>query len=287
MRTYQVAFYFILEKTVMYKPRKTLTLAVAGIGLLATTFSASAVILYDQNATPDVIFGSGNANGSFTVDRANGVELGLRGKLRHNGSGAPESTFNSNGNGTYSFAAGVAPTQSSPTAVWSFEWTINSNFDGNGVNLNWLTYELGMDSDPTLGTRYSTFDPINGGNPGEGGDVLWDHALGTNVTGNGNGVSAGDAAAYGSGIASNNVAQNSWKAHWFLNDYGDFDPTLDGQYDFYLSASDLSGTELARTSMSIIVGQGAASVPEPGTLALLALGLAGFGFGFGKRKKQS
>ncbi len=109
------------------KPRNALTLAVAGLGLLATTFSASAVIMYDENATPDVIFGSGNANGSFTVDRANGAELGLRGKLRHNGSGLAENTFKSNGDGTYSFAAGVAPTQSSPTAVWSFEWTIRNS----------------------------------------------------------------------------------------------------------------------------------------------------------------
>ncbi|MFT5450479.1 MAG: hypothetical protein ACI9DC_005687, partial [Gammaproteobacteria bacterium] len=40
------------------------------------------------------------------TDRVNGVELGLRGKLRHNATGAPENTFNSNADGTFSFAAG-------------------------------------------------------------------------------------------------------------------------------------------------------------------------------------
>ncbi len=265
----------------IHKPRNTYILAAAGIGLLAATFSANATVLFDQNVIPEVIFGSGNINGSFTVDQANGVELGLRGKLRHNGSGSPENTFNSNGDGTYSFAAGVAPTQSSPTAVWSFEWSINSDYDGTGGALDSFTYVLGIDSDPTLGTDYSSFDPINGANPGESNTVFWDHALGTNATGNGGGASAADVGVYGTEIATKNVAQNSWKPHWFIST---FDPTVDGQYDFYLAAYDGNSQLAAQTNMSIIVGQGA-PVPEPGTLTLLALSLAGFGFC--RRKKQS
>ena len=54
------------------------TLAVA-LCLLALSSSAQAALQYDQNVTNNVIFGSGNANGSFTTDRASGVELGLRG----------------------------------------------------------------------------------------------------------------------------------------------------------------------------------------------------------------
>ncbi len=263
-----------------HKQKAHYTLTAAGICLLAVSFSASATLLYDQNVTPNVIFGSGNSNGSFTVDRANGVELGLRGKLRFNSVGSPENTFNSNGDGTYSFAAGVAPTKSSPTAEWSFEWSINSNYDGNGDTLDSLTYELGIDSDPTLSTDYLVFDPINGVN--SSGIVLWDHAIGTNATGNGNGVNFLSEADYADGIGANNVAQNSWQPHWFISP---FDPTVDGQYDFYLAAFS-NGQELARTNMSIIVGQGAA-IPEPSTIALLTLGLVGFGFGFGRKINMS
>lgn len=242
---------------------------VVALGLISALAGMSAnagAVLFDENVTPDVIFGSGNANGSFTVDRDNGVELGLRGKLRHNASGAPENTFNSNGDGTYSFATGVAPTQSAPTAVWSFEWSINTDYDDStGYNLDDLTYSLGIDSDASQGTSFASFDVIN--------SAVFDHAIGDNSTGNGGGTSATSAASYATLISGNNVAQNSWKAHWFL---AGFDPTVDGTYDFYLEAFD-GATSLARTEMQIIVGAGGASVPEPGMLLLLSMGLMGFG----------
>lgn len=246
--------------------------------LLATSQAAMASLVYDGDVTPDTIWGSGNANGGYTIDRSNGVELGLRGKLRHDASGDPQNTFNSNGDGSYSFDTGVAPGQSFPTAEWSFEWSINTDYAGEtGRNLADLTYALRIDSDPSQGTQWSTLDVINDGD-------FWDHAIGTNSTGNGNGAVAGTAFdgvsqeeidAYQDLIANNNVAQNSWKAHWFL--YG-FDPTVDGTYDFSLSAFD-GNDELARTDIQIIAGEsGAAQVSTPGTLALLGLGLAGLGF---------
>ena len=94
----------------------------------------------------------------LTTDRAGGIELGLRAKLRHNASGLPENTFNSNGDGTYTFDAGVAPTQSYPTAEWSFEWSINSDYDGSSsLLLDDLTYELSMTS--STGAYITAFDP--------------------------------------------------------------------------------------------------------------------------------
>lgn len=224
---------------------------------------------FDQNVTPDAIFGTGNANGSWTVDRASGIELGLRAKLRYNASGLPENTFNSNGDGTYSFAAGVAPTQSSPVGVWSFEWSINTDYaSSTGINLDDLTYVLAIDSNPGAGTTFTGADPIN--------VAYADHSIGTNATGNGGGTEAAflDTAGYAALIANNNVAQNSWQANWFI---GSFDPTVDGVYDFTLSAYSRTTSQLiVDVGMQVIVGSGA-PVPEPGTMALLAIGLIGVG----------
>ncbi len=243
--------------------------------LLPSTASAS--LMYDQDISPEIIFGSGNANGSFTVNRANGIELGLRGKLRHNASGAPENTYNSNGDGTYSFDAVQAFGQSPNTAVWSFEWSINVDYDNStGLDLDDLTYQLAYDSDASVGVNFQYFDVINA-------LTYFDHAIGDNTTTNGGGSVAADDADYASLIASNNIAQNSWKAHWFL---ADFDPTVDGEYDFMLTAFD-GERELASTRMQIIAGQGAAEVPEPTGVALLLSALAGLCFTRRKMSKRA
>ena len=242
--------------------------------LLIGTFTLSATPRFDQDVTSDVIFGTGVANGSFTIDRNNDVELGLRAKLRYNASGNSENTFNSNGDGSYSFDTGSAPTQSSFTAVWGFEWSINSSWTGEtGRVLSELSYELGIDADASFGTSFMTFDPVN--------FLYFDHAIGTNATRNGEGIigsppGAALAPSYKSLIHSNNLAQNSWKPHEYIDD---FDPMLDGVYDFYLSASDAAGTVLAHTRMQVRVGNvasGSAPVPAPLTLfgfGLLTLGL--------------
>ncbi|QDU54044.1 PEP-CTERM sorting domain-containing protein [Aeoliella mucimassa] len=228
--------------------------------LLVSSNAASAAITYDDEVTPGIIFGSGNANGGFTIDRENGVELGLRGKLRHNASGLAENTFNSNGDGTYTFQAIVAPTQSSPTAEWSFEWSINTDFDGSsGFTLDDLTFELALDTDPTAGVSFYSFDLIH--DESSPGVVYWDHSMGDNFSDAASDYIAADEASYLAALSSYNVAQNSWKPHWFIPG---FDPELLGEYTLSLSA--YNGSALV-ASTSIMVN----TVPEPSTLALLGL----------------
>ena len=267
--------------------------AVALGASVLVTGAAHAALAFDQNVTPGVIFGNGNANGGFTVATNGGVELGLRAKLRHDpaNGGAPQNIFNSNGDGSYSFAAGAwtgsggGPT----TAYWSVEFSINTNTSGtNGLQLDDLTYEFGRDTDPTAaGQSYLTGDPIN--------VAFADHGMGDNTTVQCNGTNSNPGchdtrnmstspADYVADIAVYNVAQNSAKAHWLLG--GGFNPTVDGTYDFYLTAYRGTGqnrTLVASTNISVIVGDGN-RVPTPGTLALTGLALAGLAAGARWRK---
>lgn len=246
----------------------------AAASLLATG-AAHATLTYDANVTSNVIMGLGVTNGSFTVDRAAGVEVGLRGKLRHdpNNGGAPQNIFNSNGNGTYSFAAG----HWGAAAYWSFEWSINVDTSGTaGRKLDDYTYALGWDSDPSAATSFTVLDIINGVNPN--GSGFWDHSIGDNTTAQSAGVEATSAASYANLLENNNLAQNSWKPSWFLSS---FDPDAQGTYNFYLAAfapDEFGGAprQVARTDIQIIVGNGGGgTVPEPASLALAGLAMVG------------
>jgi hypothetical protein len=244
------------------------------LGSAALAVPAAAVTTYDDVVTNAVIFGAGNANGGFTVDRSNGVELGLRAKLRFDASNQPQNVYNSNGDGTYTFPAGqpvgggfgFAPGSPS-TAVWNFEWSINTNYDGStSLFLDDLTYRIGIDFDPTVGTNFLAFDPIH--------VPVWDHSIGTNATASGAGVETNVPATYAALIASNNLAQNSWNIEFF-DDAGagfPFDANADGHYKFTLAAFDSSGAEVARTTIQI--QNGAAPVPEPSATLLFAVSLA-------------
>lgn len=241
----------------------------ATLGAAAMTLSnAATAVSFDQNVTPDVIFGGGNANGGFTTDRAAGVELGLRAKVRYDVSDdLPKNIFNSNGDGTYNHATG-APASNPNRARWNFEWSINTDYLGtSGRKLDDLTYLLEMDFDPSLGTSFVFFDPIN--------LPFADHSIGDNSTGNGAGQEAVDPGTYATLIADNNVAQQSWNLDFFDNPPF-FDPNADGTYTFVLTAF-LGSEEIAATSIDVIVGAGGTAVPEAATLGLFGLGLAGLG----------
>ena len=238
-----------------------LLLAVPLLATLPGTGHA-APLLFDQNVTPDVIFGSGNSNGSFTVDRTDGVELGLRAKIPFVG------TTNSNGDGTYSYSLAEADPR------WNFDWTINTDYDDStGFKIDDLTYELGMDFDPSQGTNFLAFDPVTQ----LLATTFYDHSIGTNATANGGGAEAGDAATYAGLIANNTVLQQSWRYAFFSGAEPEpYDPSIDGTYDVYLKAFAADGSEVASTSIQVIIGAGggAAPVPEPTGALLFGVGMA-------------
>ena len=249
---------------------------VAVTAVIGVAAPAHAVILHNATVTNNVIFGSGNANGGFTLSRDSGLELGLRTKVRFNGANQPENTFNSNGDGTFSFAAGqpagggfgFAPGSSS-TAPGNFEWSVNSDHLGaTGLNLDDLSYELGIDFDPGVGTNFLTFYPVNQTNS--------DNSIGTEATAAGAGVES-NGSNYSSLIGNNSIAQNFWNMEFFDGGPFLFDANVGGIYDLYLSASDQGG-ELTRVEIQVIVEANVTEVAEPGILGLMGFGLAGLYF---------
>jgi hypothetical protein len=207
--------------------------------------SAMAVVEYDQNVTPDTIYGSGNTNGSFTTDRADGIELGLRATVPFVGA------HNSNGDGSYSFSLAEIV-----ALGWNFEFTINTDFDtSSGLFPDDLTYELGMDGDPGLGTDFLTFDPIFVA-------PLLDHSFGDNSTANDAGAEAGDAGTYTTYLATLNVVQQSWNFAFFpFPPLDTYVHTVPGTYSVYLLAK-LGGIEVARVEIQVLVG-GAPPAVQP------------------------
>jgi len=235
----------------------------ANLTVMALAFALPATagaLSFDQNVTPDVIFGSGNANGSFTVDQNGGVELGLRAKIPFVG------TTNSNGDGTYSYSLAEA------NPAWNFDWTVNTDFDNSsGLMIDDLTYLLGIDFDPTAATDFLAFDPVTP----TVSTPFFDHSIGTNATPNGGGTEAGDAATYAALIANNNVLQQSWRHAFFpFHPTLTYDPTIDGTYDVFLKAFDSSGAQVAGTNIQVIIGAGGAPIPEPSSALLFGAVLA-------------
>ncbi len=231
----------------------------AGLLIFCMGGFAQATIVYDADISPDVIFGSGNSNGSFVSDSADNIEVGLRGKVAYAG------VYNSNGAGTYTFLPGEHPAWGDPGASWNFEFSVNVDVDGTtGKTLGEYNITLSIDTDPGLGQSWTEFNPF---------DTFTDNALGSWDTLNG----AGDDSATANSLWGNySVGQNSMNIGWLGLP---FDNSAKGTYDFKLAVSEVTGSPLVETFMTVEV------VPEPGTMLLLGFGLLGLA-GVSRKKNE-
>lgn len=254
------------------------------LGMLTTAalcvgMATSGALAATGIVTPDVIYGSGNANGSFTIGTSSNVEVGLRGHLRYNNSGVPQNIFNWDGINTYTFN----PSDGNPPAtrsLFNFDWSINTNVDGTGSNtIGSFDYLLQIDTDPSVLTNFISGDPYALGG---------DHSFGDNSTGNGAGVEAGSPAQYLAFLGLYNVSQQSWNMG-----FGDLngglpylsDPHQEGLYTIALSVLE-KGTSNVVASTSINIQYGAtAPVPLPAGLPLLMGAFGGLALLSRRRRK--
>jgi hypothetical protein len=238
------------------KGKRNILLTFALIGALAPTVQA---LSYNASVTPGVYYGSGNINGSWTVDTANGIELGLRTHQRYP---SPANVFNSGGNGTYAWTDTTGYTASNRSS-WNYDFSIN--VAGTNLNVGDFTFQLWIDSDPSASQTWTMFDPT----------LLPDNSYPNDPSPNGG---------YGPTSLTVPYAQNSQNARFPAGIPG-YNNTAVGSYDFSLRAYDkTSGGLLANTYMRVNVNGGTASgsfngsVPDSGTtLGLLGLSVAGLG----------
>jgi hypothetical protein len=217
---------------------KKLLLIIAGIAIAPLVHAD----LYNQNIT--AIYGSGNPDAGWATDNGNGIQLGLRAKNRDTGA-------TPNVNGIYSFATGY--NAANDRALWNYEFSINSGTPF----LSFYDYFLGVDLDPSQAINYLVLDPLA---------AFSDNSYGSNATLNGQGTE-GTAATYAS---LNAVAQNSENIV-FLG----LAPNLDATYNYNLFAvakgSGANGTRLVDVGITVVVGNGGATVPDSSSSALLLL----------------
>ncbi|NLV41498.1 MAG: PASTA domain-containing protein [Candidatus Hydrogenedentes bacterium] len=261
----------------------------AGVFFVLFLAGGAEALLYDQDVTfgdistgpsdpQRMLYGSGT-NGGFTVDRRNGVELGLRGQIRFGVNNQPQNIYNSNGDGTYSFPTGT-PNLALPhpewasetTPVWSVVFAINSDHedrdDTPSAVLSDFTYEMAVDFDPSAGTdNWLKFDLING-NGLFFQLAVPDHALGF-YSQQSPGIVTTTLPDYMNAIGTMNIAHNTSNVE-FINldlrafgfgDYSGFDPNEPGVYDVYIAAFS-GGVEVARSEITILVGASTVQTPE-------------------------
>ena len=238
--------------------------AVACLTMASVTSVAAAPVNSTGNVTPDIIFGSGNANGGFTGETRNNIEVGLRGKQRF----PKADIYNYDGVDTYTFDTTVLTTNPSNWSVFNFEWSVN--VDATGLQLSDFDHVLSVDTDAGAGITFVTLDPFN--TPG-----YYDHSLGYSSTANGAGIESTDNDDLIINTGTYTVAQQSSNLGFGFS----MDPDKPGSYAFNYSVYEKGTSNLLSSSQITIVA--AVPLPAGGLLLLTALG----GLGFARRRKKA
>jgi hypothetical protein len=230
---------------------------VAGVALAPSAYALTG------DVTPDVIFGSGNANGSFTIETVGDLEIGLRAKQRF----PAANIFNWDGNKTYTFDIGLganAPNRS----MWNFEWSINTDTDDGSDSLSTYDFLLSISGPGITGTI--SYDPLSAISTG--------YYLGTNSNMNGGAPFTQANLHDETALGKFNVAQNSVNVG-FLAPVTNASSV--GLFTVMLGAYDKStGDEVALSTIHVNV------VPGPAALPLLASGMVAFAW-FRRRQRSA
>jgi hypothetical protein len=233
-------------------------MSLRNIGLIAVatffgavgTASAASVLNTSLTNPPGVYFGSGNANSNFTVDRTNGIEIGLSAIERFIGPDVPTGS-------TYFVPTGATTVPGKTGPDWGFIFSVNLDYNGSNES-------------PSL-ANYSTRLTLN--------DV------GRGTTGSFDPKFIPDNSTY-NGYAFQNSENLGFTSIATLLGDPLYDVNANDTYIFTLSVLSGLSTVLSSDQITVVAGRGAQPVPEPLTLSLFAAGLVGFGIVRRRKKAQ-
>ena len=251
-------------------------------GLKSPPTPAPYTVTFDQALTnPGVYYGTGNNVGdpnTWTVGisstkNVNGrkLKIGLRGHKRYR---AVYPQLNLHGDYIFNVGTGFKQDGTTPTGLpeWNFDYEFDSDVNCPSnittcTSLATYAYEVAMDVDPTIKTKWIKYDPIN--------QDCYDHGLGNTATVNGNATTklelkdcatnASSAAIYQAAINGGtwHVAQNSFNYGFIVNfapdHWGGFaanNPLVytEGIYDVAFSIKNkTTGQVLVKTSIRFLV----------------------------------
>jgi hypothetical protein len=244
----------------MFSKFKTGLFGALGAAALLACSSASAVMSYGNVAPPGVYFGAGNVNGNFTIDTANGVEVGLRTKDRQTG------FLHDGSSGVYKVPGNVCVSGcgGAGRAQWNYEFSVNVDLAALGgssmLDINNFVIELFVDTDPTAATNFTVLNVLTNWFDNQ----YWDGSAPRRI-----GVATAGLGEYALQQSANPRFANS--GFGYVPGPGLYDMQL------FVRTGGANPVTLAGTRMQI-------EVPVPGSLALTGLALLGLGVVARRRK---